>query len=132
MTLTPRQTLEHESRSRGLRFRQARLWMSAREGRKISQGEVAQLMTEELRRRGILKKPSVVHQTRVSRIESGREVPTIYETEAMEAVTGTPAAFLAFNVPLDVLHAVTGTLVRQPHPTRPRPLGGHASRRKAV
>jgi hypothetical protein len=86
--------LAHQNRSRGLRSKQARHWMAAREGRKISQDEVAVLMTEGLRRRGIER---VIHQTRISRIESGREPRSLYETEAMVAVTGTPDAFRAFT-----------------------------------
>lgn len=130
MSASPRYSLEHERRSRGQRFKQAREWMSMRLGRKVSQGEIAHLMTEELRRKGVIKKPSLVHQTRISRIESGRDDPTVHESEAMEAITGTPAAFLSHNEPLDVLQAVRSTLVRTPQPTKPRPLGGQTARRK--
>lgn len=100
----PRQ-LEQARRSRGLRIRQARLWHAARIGRSYSQTLLAQDLTTYMDRAGSFRRAQAHDQSRVARWENGRQEPTLDEYEALEAVLGVPAAWLAFNVPLELLAA---------------------------
>jgi hypothetical protein len=88
---------ETRQRPIGQRIEQARKALSIRLTRPVSQTEMAELMTAEMHRRGTLKPSNRVDQTKISRFETGRQTPTIEEFEALEAITGTPAAYLAFS-----------------------------------
>lgn len=97
----------------GSRIRYARDFLSMREQRLVSQGELARRLNPVLRDMGVRAGEIGLDQGQISRIERGHLLPNVAQIAAWEVVTGLPAAFIAFNVGREVLLKLERTLPRR-------------------